>query len=181
MWKNKTWLVLLDLFIWAVTVSFEFSLNDFRWIQWIVPKPKSRMVTRDPPRLAIDTFPNKAAKMIFHYIWVGIYSVWLVCGNRYLPRGSKRKCIFYYYCWQRICFQIGITVVNISFLGNLTHMPLPGVDKATHSGFEIQSRHHQKSKTEVSVAQQKGSCPPIFLKKKGGWFCHDSLNSIKLI
>ena len=36
------------------------------------------------------------------------------------------------------------------------HMPLPSMNKATHSGFEIQRRHHQKSKTGISVAPQKG-------------------------
>ena len=35
-----------------------------------------------------------------------------------------------------------------------TCMPLPSANKAVHSGFETQRRHHQKSKTEVSVASQ---------------------------
>ena len=58
-------------------------------------------------------------------------------------------------------------------------MPPPSVDKAAHSGgFEIQRRHHQKSKTEVSVAPQKDMCPPKLKRKKlltleiskvGGW------------
>ena len=38
---------------------------------------------------------------------------------------------------------------------HITHMPLPGANKAAHSGFEIQ-RCHQKSKTGVSVAPLKG-------------------------
>ena len=33
--------------------------------------------------------------------------------------------------------------------------PLPSVNKAGHSGFETLRRHHQKSKTGVSVAPQK--------------------------
>ena len=33
---------------------------------------------------------------------------------------------------------------------------LPSTNKAAHSGFETQRRHHQKSKTGVSVAPQKG-------------------------
>ena len=37
----------------------------------------------------------------------------------------------------------------------VTHMPLPSVNKAVHSGFESQRRHHQKSKTRLSVASQK--------------------------
>ena len=100
---------------------------------------------------------------------MGIYSMWLACGNRYLPRGSKRKCTFYYYCWQRICFQIGNTVVNISFLGNLTHMPLPSVNKAAHSGFEIQKRHHQKSKTrDISGPTKRGYVLQNKILKRGG-------------
>ena len=38
---------------------FEFSLNDFHWIQriqWIKTKSKSSMVTRDTPYLTTDTF-----------------------------------------------------------------------------------------------------------------------------
>ena len=46
-------------------------------------------------------------------------------------------------------------------------MPPPSVDKAAHSGgFEIQRRHHQKSKTEVSVAPQNDMCPPKHKRKK---------------
>ena len=42
------------------------------------------------------------------------------------------------------------------------------VDKAVHSGFETQRRRHQKSKTGVSVAPQKGLMfSKIFLGKKG--------------
>ena len=37
-----------------------------------------------------------------------------------------------------------------------THTPRPSVNKAAHCGFEIQGRRHQKSKTEISVAPQKG-------------------------
>ena len=48
----------------------------------------------------------------------------------------------------------------------VTHMPLPRVNKATHSGFETQRRHHQKSKTGVSVASQKGlMSSKLFFKK----------------
>ena len=47
--------------------------------------------------------------------------------------------------------------------------PLPSANKAVHSGFEIQRRRHQKSKTGVSVAQRKGLMSPpknSFLKIK---------------
>ena len=47
------------------------------------------------------------------------------------------------------------------------HMPLPGANQAAHSGFKTQTRHHQKSKTGVSVAPQKGlMSPKILLKMK---------------
>ena len=40
-------------------------------------------------------------------------------------------------------------------------------NKAAHSGFETQKRHHQKSKTGVSLAPQKGlMSSQFFLKKK---------------
>ena len=38
----------------------------------------------------------------------------------------------------------------------VTHMPLPSANKAAHSGFETQRICHQKFKTGVSVAPQKG-------------------------
>ena len=45
----------------------------------------------------------------------------------------------------------------------ITHMPLSSTNNAAHSGFETQRRHHQKSKTGVSVAPQKGL--QFFFKK----------------
>ena len=49
---------------------------------------------------------------------------------------------------------------------HVTHMPLPSSNKAAHSGFGTQ-RHHQKSKTGVSVAPQKGThILQKFYKKK---------------
>ena len=36
------------------------------------------------------------------------------------------------------------------------HLPLPSANKAAHSGSETQRRHHQESKTGVSVTPQKG-------------------------
>ena len=39
---------------------------------------------------------------------------------------------------------------------HVTHMPPPSTNKATHSGFETQRKRHQKSKTGVLVAPQKG-------------------------
>ena len=54
--------------------------------------------------------------------------------------------------------------VNLS--ERISYTPLPSANKAAHSGFETQRRHHQKSKTEVSVAPKIDMCPTkIFLKK----------------
>ena len=48
----------------------------------------------------------------------------------------------------------------------VTCMPLPSANKAAHSIFETQRRHHQKSKTGVSVAPQKGlMSAKVFFKK----------------
>ena len=44
-------------------------------------------------------------------------------------------------------------------------MPPSSVNKAAHSGFETQMKHHQKSKTGVSMAPQKGLVLQKFLKK----------------
>ena len=45
-------------------------------------------------------------------------------------------------------------------------MPPPRANKAAHSGFETQRRHHQKSRTGVSVGTQKGlMSSKNFLKK----------------
>ena len=45
---------------------------------------------------------------------------------------------------------------EVNLWEHATCVPLPSVNKAAHSGFETQRKHHQKSKTRVSVAQQKG-------------------------
>ena len=53
----------------------------------------------------------------------------------------------------------------------IIYKPLSSPNKATHSGFEIQRKCHQKSKTGVSVAPQKDLCPPkIVLKKEKSCF-----------
>ena len=49
---------------------------------------------------------------------------------------------------------------EVNLREHVTCMPLPSANKAANSGFETQRRHHQKSKTAVSVATQK-----FFLKK----------------
>ena len=42
--------------------------------------------------------------------------------------------------------------LEVNFREYISHTPLPSVSKVAHSGFEIQRRHHQKSRTGVSVA-----------------------------
>ena len=48
----------------------------------------------------------------------------------------------------------------------ITYLSLPSMNKAAHSGFEIQRIHHQKSKTGVSVTPQKGFMSSNNLQKK---------------
>ena len=50
--------------------------------------------------------------------------------------------------------------------GNVHYVRLRNANKAAHSGFETQRRHHQKSKTGVPVAPKMDMCPPNTLKKK---------------
>ena len=47
----------------------------------------------------------------------------------------------------------------------ISHMPLQSLNKAAHSDFETQGRHHQKPKTGVSVAPKMDMCPTKNLKK----------------
>ena len=56
---------------------------------------------------------------------------------------------------------------EVNLREHVTHTPLPSWNKTAHSGFETQRRRHQKSKTGVSVAPQKGlmSLQKFFLKK----------------
>ena len=56
--------------------SFEFSLNDFpwiQWIQWIVTKSKSSMVTRGITHLATDTLPMLVIQSVFSLLPLGRY------------------------------------------------------------------------------------------------------------
>ena len=45
---------------------------------------------------------------------------------------------------------------EVNLREHITHTPPQSLNMAVHSGFETQRRHHQKSKTWVSVARQKG-------------------------
>ena len=60
---------------------------------------------------------------------------------------------------------IGITQ-EMNLREHVTCMPPPSMNKAAHSGFKTERRCHQKSKTGVTVAAQKGLMSyKIFLKK----------------
>ena len=49
---------------------------------------------------------------------------------------------------------VGVTP-ELNLREHVTCTPPPSANKAAHSGFETQRRHHQKAKTGVSVAPQK--------------------------
>ena len=53
---------------------------------------------------------------------------------------------------------------------SVIHKALPSVNKTAHSGFETQRRHHQKSKTGVSLAPQHNNMSSKNLKKRV--FCY---------
>ena len=55
---------------------------------------------------------------------------------------------------------------EVNLREHISHMTLPSADKAAHSGFETQGRCHQKPKTGVSVAPQKGLMSSKNFKKE---------------
>ena len=60
----------------------------------------------------------------------------------------------------------GITP-EVNLREHVTCTPPPSTNKAAHSGSETQRRHHQKSKTGVSVVPtKKDLCPPKCFNKK---------------
>ena len=54
---------------------------------------------------------------------------------------------------------------EVNLREHISHTPLQSSNKAVHSGFETQRRHHQKSETGVSVAPKMDMCPTKILKK----------------
>ena len=77
--------------------TFEFSLNDFLWIQqiqWNMIKSKNSMVTGDTLYLTIDTFLDVVVKKNFSQLSLGWCLFRVVGGNRYLPRGSNENALF---------------------------------------------------------------------------------------
>ena len=73
---------------------FEFSLNDFPWIQWIMTKSKSSMVTRDITYLATDTLPVLVIQSAFSLPPLGRYQLPLTTLHRYQPADSSGKLLF---------------------------------------------------------------------------------------
>ena len=59
----------------------------------------------------------------------------------------------------------GVTL-DVNYWEHTSHMPLSSVNKAAHSDFETEMRHHQKSTTGLSVVPQKNLCPSKNLRKK---------------
>ena len=52
--------------------------------------------------------------------------------------------------------RLAVVALDVNFREYVICMPPPSLNKAAHSGFETQRRHHQKSKIGLSVAPQKG-------------------------
>ena len=61
--------------------------------------------------------------------------------------------------------RFGGVAPEVNLKERVTRMPPPSSHKATHTGFEAQRRHHQKSETGVSVAPEMDMCPTKNLKK----------------
>ena len=82
------------------TLSIGFFLNGFCWIhriQWNVTKHKIGVVARNTPSLAIVIFSDEIVEMNFLLLFLDSYLHFVVIGNRYLPRGSKKYTLYYYY------------------------------------------------------------------------------------
>ena len=61
----------------------------------------------------------------------------------------------------------------------VTWISLTSANKAAHSGFEMQMRHHQKSKTKVSVTLQKGlMSSKLFFFKRWSWGSSDAWSNM---
>ena len=76
-----------------------------------------------------------------------------------------------YTCWEATGYHAGHQEISRCHTRGksqeyIAHMPPSSANKAGHSGFETQRRHHQKSIAGVSVASQKGLISSKTLKKK---------------
>ena len=78
-------------------VTFEFSLNDFPWIQriqWIMTKSKSSMVTRGITHLATDTLPVLVIQSVFSLLPLGRYPLPITTPSRYQPIACSGKLLY---------------------------------------------------------------------------------------
>ena len=92
-----------------LTTLFEFSLNDFlwvQWIQWIMTKSKSGRVTKGITHMATNTLPVLAIQSVFSLIPLGRYLLPLTTLNRYQPTDSSGKFCFCHYIKECIYCQI---------------------------------------------------------------------------
>ena len=89
-----SWTFLRDC-AWKMPVNaIVFSLNDFLWIQWIMTKSKSSMVTRSIINLATNTLPVLVIQSIFSLLPLGRYLLPLTTLNRYQTLDSSGKFFF---------------------------------------------------------------------------------------
>ena len=87
----------LNFEIGPLPKTIEFSLNDFPWIQWIqsiMTKSKTSMVTRDTTQPATDTLPGLVIKSVYSLLLLGRYLLPLTTLNRYQPTDSSGKLLF---------------------------------------------------------------------------------------
>ena len=80
-----------------ISLIFEFSLNDFHWIQWIcwiMTKSKNSMVTRNNTQLVTYTLPVAVIKIIFPPPVMVRYLLSFTPVNCYLTRCSWEHLIF---------------------------------------------------------------------------------------
>ena len=82
---------------WPVSKSsglyecFPYECLSIHWIQWIMTKSKSGMVTQDALCLTIDMFPDEVWKKKFLLLHLDGYWFSVTHGNRHLPWGCKQN------------------------------------------------------------------------------------------
>ena len=109
---------------------------------WSFSSQKSSLQT-------LDFFSNlNVAVVIIWFLW---------CGPANFSSNQKRFVILKFRAPPMPARQevAGVTP-EVNLLEHVTCSPPPSMNKAAHSGFETQRRHHQKSKTGVSVTSPKG-------------------------
>ena len=69
--------------------TIEFFLNEFHWIQWIMTKSKSGIVTKVIIHLLTDTLPALVIKSAFSLLTLGRNLLPVTIQNRYQSTGSE--------------------------------------------------------------------------------------------